>query len=241
MPIYRGGQKVTPVRGSQPVSRVYRGSSLVWQAGKAVTPAELGAIHWLPFISDPLEDLGTEPVVWLDSWGNATIEDGAIVRGSIEIDKYETTYNPLAGASISAWVYPVAGDDGAFPIMLEAAAQNYSLSFTFRQDTRAISWRYRSGAANARWISAGTLPTGWSHVALAMEPVSGTTWRYRGYLNGAEIVNETYDAGAQGAANYPDPKVQPSISRQWFDDFAVYNHPISAADAAALYESGRTN
>lgn len=54
MPIYRGSQKVTPLRGSQPVSRVYRGDQLVYQS-KILTPFsydfgfnDLPNIWWAP-------------------------------------------------------------------------------------------------------------------------------------------------------------------------------------------------
>lgn len=41
MPIYRGTQRVTPRPGGQAVARVYRGSSLVWQAGPVLPVVQI--------------------------------------------------------------------------------------------------------------------------------------------------------------------------------------------------------
>lgn len=238
MPLYRGAQKVTPRPGGQALSRVYRGDRLVWTSAPAVTPATLGAIHWLPFTTTPGEDLGSHPIAW--GVGSSVVSGGALKSGIIQMPYPGSVspYTPMGGSSFTGWIYPTSTDSniGAAPLSLSAS---FSLvEFRYNGGTRTAQWRFQRGSSTQQTINAGTVPDGWAHVAACMEPVSGTTWRYRAYLNGVQVLNSTYNAGTQHAISFKNFTINAQTAN--VNDAAAYNRPLDPTEIAALHAAGRS-
>ena len=234
MPIYRGATKVAPVR-DVPLSRVYRGDRLVWSATPATTPATLGAIHWLPFNDDPLEDIGTAPSTW-SGYQTPTVSGGALVSGQVGYPA-NSTYDPANGSTVTGWVRNTSTSSFYVNAPLSASASYSEIEFR-ANSARSARWAFRRGGAGAQIIIAGTVPDEWAFIAACMEPVSGTTWRYRAYINGDEVLNNTYNAGTQHAVTFNSALFDARYAD--ISDAAIYNHALTPQDIADLHDAGRT-
>lgn len=208
---------------------------VVFKAKPNLSPATLGAVHWLPFTNSPTEDIGTSPGVWGTN-GTMTVSGGALTSGMVR-NPSPSTYTPIQGCAFTCWLVPT--DTSSFANTVpNVFAENSILSMSYVGTSRAVSWQFRRGANVPQRPTAGTLTTGWNFVAGCMEPVSGTTWRYRGYINGTEVVNATYDAGTQGTVSFRYPSIDAAYAQ--VDDFAVYNRALTAAEVTSLHQLGRT-
>lgn len=207
----------------------------VWTSEPPLSPATLGAVHWLPFTNSPTEDIGTSPGVW-GTYGTMTLSAGALTSGMARYPS-PSTYNPLQGCAFTCWLVPTSTSTFQ-EVVPTITADNSIMSMSYLGSTKAVSWQFRRGASNPQRPTAGTLTTGWNFVAGCMEPVSSTTWRYRGYINGTEVVNATYDAGTQGTISFRQPSIDATYAQ--VDDFAVYNRALTAAEVKSLHQLGRT-
>lgn len=230
MTIMLGNADTTNVRmGSTKVDKVMLGEQLVWPT-ETTTPFTLGAIHWLPFTNSPTEDIGTAPAVW-NTYQSPTISDGALVSGRV---RYPTnsTYDPANGSTVTGWVRNTATGIPYGDPPLSATASFSEISF-WANSAGAARWRFRRGGAGAQTIIAGTVPDGWAFIAACMEPVSGTTWRYRAYINGTEALNNTYDAGTQHAVTFNSAEFRAASAD--ISDAAIYNRALTASEVASLF------
>lgn len=215
------------------VEAMYDGQ-IVWQAG-GLTPYELGAIHWLPFTTDPLEDIGTAPATWGGSQ-TPTVSGGALVSGTVSGYNH-STYDPTNGSSVTGWVRNTSTSINYGNPPLSATASFSEITF-WANSAGAARWRFRRGGAGAQTVNAGTVPDEWAFIAACMEPVSGTTWRYRAYINGTEVLNNTYNAGTQHAVTFNSALFD--AYRADISDAAIYNHALTPQDIADLHDAGRT-
>lgn len=207
----------------------------VFKAKPALSPATLGAIHWLPFTNSPTENLGSSGGVWQE-YQTPSVSGGALTTGTVR-NPSPNPYNPTSGSAFTAWLNTTHTNNSVqSPIQVKASYSE--LSFGFNGSTRQARWDFRRGSDIGPAVTAGTVPTGWTSVAACMEPVSGTTWRYRGYINGSEVVNATYNAGTQHPVTSTSA-VMNAYSAQ-LDDIAIYNRALTAQEIVSLYQLGRT-
>ena len=235
MSIQFGDTRIGEMRynGANIVEAMYDGQ-IVWQAG-GLTPYELGAIHWLPFNDDPLEDIGTAPATWQE-FQTPTVSGGALVSGRVRYPA-NSTYDPANGSTVTGWVRNTSTSITYGNAPLSATASYSKIEFR-ANSAGSARWAFRRGAATAQIIIAGTVPEGWAFIAACMEPVSGTTWRYRAYINGDEVVNDTYDAGTQHAVTFNSALFDARYAD--ISDAAIYNHALTPQDIADLHDAGRT-
>lgn len=242
MTINLGGAPIKDVRvaGVQ-AQRVMLGTGTsaveVWSAKPPVSPAAFGAVHWLPFTPEPTTDLGTQPRTW-ETYGTVNVADGALTSGRVRYPD-NSAYTPIAGCAMTYWVKHTSSLNSLGANAFEARADYSEMRQNIHGATRAVRWRFGRGGTSAQSLDAGTVPLGvWTFIAACMEPVSGTTWRYRGYINGNQVVNNTYNAGVQHPVTWVELQVNPQDGH--VDDAAVYNRALTAEEITALYEIGRT-
>lgn len=235
MAIQFGDTRIGEMRynGVDIVEAMYNGQ-IVWQAG-GLTPYELGAIHWLPFNDDPLEDIGTAPSTW-SGYLTPTVSGGALVSGTVRYPA-NSTYDPTNGSTVTGWVRNTSTSINYGDQPLSATASFSEITF-WANSAGSARWRFRRGASGAQITIAGTVPEGWAFIAACMEPVSGTTWRYRAYINGTEVVNDTYNAGTQHAVTFNSATFD--ATRADVSDAAIYNRALTATEIADLHNAGRT-
>lgn len=235
MGIFPGGAAIKEVYAGAPIKEVYAGSQLVWSSAPPLSPATLGAIHWLPFTNSPTEDIGNSPVVWGTN-GTMEISNGALIKGELR-NPSNSTWTPAGPHSFTGWVSTT--DTGNYLNTVFNVSASYSrMAFYFHGSTRAARWEFQRGGTSYQTVNAGSVPTGWVFIAMCMEPTTGTTWRYRAYINGAEVANATYGAGTQ----HPITSVSPRFisSSAALDDCALYNRALTAQEIASLHQLGRT-
>lgn len=213
---------------------MYNGQ-IVWSAAQPVTPFTLGAIHWLPFTDSPTEDIGTSPATW-STYQSPTISDGALVSGRVRYPS-NSTYDPSNGSTVTGWVRNTSTAITYGDPPLSATASSSEITF-WANSADAAQWRFRRGAASNQTIIAGTVPDGWAFIAACMEPVSGTTWRYRAYINGTGVLNDTYDAGTQGSVTFNSAEFRAASAD--ISDAAIYNRALTATEISDLHDAGRT-
>lgn len=233
MPIHRGASRVkSRYRGDTKIVASYRGGQRIYSS---VNPATLGARYWLRFNDvDPLVDSGANPRTWSASSPPAT-DGGALVAGTVN-GSNEAIRPTGSGWSIAGWVYAVPGRTSSINAF-SLSGTNTATAVDLTTSGKA-TWRYRRGANSQQNPSAGATPTGWAHYATCLEPVSGTNWRFRGYINGQEIVNNLFNGGTQGAISYAGIAVI-SAGHQYIDDLVVFDRAISQAEVQALVALGR--
>lgn len=225
-------------RGTVPVQKIMRGTVEVWSAKPPVSPTTLGAVHWLPFTPELTTDLGTQPRVW--STNGSMAGEGGALSGGIVQNPANTAYTPVAGCAMTYWVKNTRTINALGASALQATASFSEMSQSINGQTRAVQWTFRRGATTAQNVYAGTVPRGeWTFIAACMEPVSGTTWRYRGYINGTQVVNNTYNAGTQHAVTFASARANSQDGH--VDDAAIYNRALTAEEITALYGVGRTS
>lgn len=209
---------------------------VVFKAKPNLSPATLGAVHWLPFTNSPTEDIGTSPGVW-GTYGTVGISGGALTSGTVRWPS-PSGYNPTSGCAVTGWVN-TTHTGAAFQAPIQVTASYSALNFSFNGSTRQARWEFRRGGTASQFVTGGTVPVGWVSVAACMEPVTGTTWRYRAYIGGTEVVNATYNAGTQHAITGASAGNFDSFSAQ-LDDLAIYNRALTAAEVTSLHQLGRT-
>lgn len=215
------------------VKKVYQGSQLVWTS--SVNPATLGATHWLPFTNSPTEDIGTSPATW-GVLNNPTVKDGYLATGTVR-NPTGSTWSSMGAHSFSGWIKTV--DKGnLFYATVDIGASYSKMSMDFNGSTREVRWAFRRGESSPQMAIAGTLPDEWAFVAMTMEPLSGTNWQYRAYINGREVTSGTYNGGTQS----PEATIFPSFSTgsALLDDMAMYKKALTPREVASLYVNGRS-
>ena len=209
---------------------------VVFKAKPNLSPATLGAVHWLPFTNSVTEDSGNDPGAWT-VYGSPTLSGGALTSGQARLSGSEAHFTPIGGWSFTQWITTTktlnALSTGSY-----VSASYSRMDLAYNGATRAAGWTFQRGATSNPVIYAGTVPTGWVHIGMCMEPVSGNTWRYRAYINGAEVLNATYDAGTQHPVTFTAARADAAAAL--VDDFAVYNHALTAQEIVSLYQLGRT-
>lgn len=208
---------------------------VVFKAKPNLSPASLGAVHWLPFTNSPTENLGSSGGVW-GELNTPAVTGGALTTGTVR-NPSPNPYDPSNGCAFTGWVNTTHTlNNLQQPIKVTASYSE--LGFSFNGLTREAQWTFRRGGTSAQLVYGGTVPTGWVSVAACMEPVTGTTWRYRAYIGGSEVVNSTYNAGTQQAVTFAYATVNSSSAQ--LDDIAIYNRALTAQEILSLHQLGRS-
>ena len=208
----------------------------VWSAVPPDPYVSLGASNRLDF-TNGLTDVGASPRTWSVSSGTLTIQNGHLASGYLSSSSGPMPILYGEPFSASMWISPYGSSTSVSLALRIYAGPNVFLTFRYRQSDRQGWWDRKYGGASQQVYSVGTLPTGWSFIAAVVEPVSGTTWRFRCYLNGAELTNTTWDAGSPDSfSNFPALY----CGNANVDDFALFPSALSAANIQSLYLVGRS-
>lgn len=246
MPIYRDAQKVSPKRPGTPLSRVYRGTNLVYTSAPPVTPFSLGAVSWLPLNGD-FSDHGTVPVAWNPGMGTVVFGDGYLKQLSAQtVNNGGFGFSPTTGGSIAAWVYVPADSPLNSIFSFAQVTASFSELGLSSNTTNAsactlrATFRRGSSAGVNRTFPGSFATNAWYHVVAAMSPTTpgSTTWAVRGWVNGAQLINTTQSMGTQSSITFNNGKVT-ADGRAWVDDVSVYNRALLQEEVLALFAAGR--
>lgn len=224
----------TVMLGDKQVDRIMLGGTEVWSA--KVTPASMGASNWLDF-TDGLTDKGLAPQAW-----RGGPPSGGYLPASKNADMYPVV-SPVDNTqpiSWTAWFQPTGTSTVLNTYITVQPSASINLSMRMQPSTRALGWFRSHGNTAQTAVSAGTATTGWNFVACVMEPVSGTTFRHRAYLNGAELFNTTFDGGTQLDVVNGMFRQNAATNFGNADDFAIYPVALTATQITALYQAGRS-
>ena len=172
----------------------------------------------------------------MSGYGTPTVSGGALVSGLVRYPA-NSTYDPTNGSTVTGWVRNTSTSNFHGDKPLSATASFSEISFA-ANSAGSAQWVFRRGGAGAQTITTGTVPDEWAFIAACMEPVSGTTWRYRAYINGTEVLNDTYNAGTQHAVTFNSATFD--ATRADVSDAAIYNRALTATEIADLHNAGRT-
>lgn len=235
MPIQRGSQKVIKrYRGSQEILSSYRGGQQVYSS---FSPLDLGATHWLRFREpEPFKDYGLDGSNF-SLVGSPVASEGALVSGYV-MSGGQSPLTPRGGWSASGWILPLGTDASTtFSNVITLSTTNTISAIAYRTSDRAATWRYRRGANAQQNPIAGALLPDWTHVAFCMEPTSGTSWRFRGYINGQEVINNVFNGGTQGSTLAATGIVM-ATNNSYSKSISLYNRALSAAEITKLKDAG---
>lgn len=238
MGIYPSGDDIRAVHvGPSPIAAVYAGSQLVWSSTPPPLAVQMGATSYLPFTTGA-EDLGANPQAW-----SVLVSDG--IAGGV-LSRYTVNASPpslpvpnAGPVTLTGWVQ-IVGTGSSATAVLKITASNFVLQARIVPNSRNLWWDRRHGATAQQTVNVGVIPTGWVFVAAVMEPVSGTTWRFRHYINGVEKGNITWDAGTQSEPTSPTMAANVGNSIFNADDFAIYPVALTATQVSTLYQAGRS-
>lgn len=157
--------------------------------------------------------------------------------------------------SVSVWVQPNAPGTGAtrVPVGRYLAGSNkrsWILSFRYADSPQRVYGVIGNGTGNpVLYVFNQTLPTsGWHHYVMVYSNSAGTGNRVKMYYNGAEMTLTSAAADASTSPFATDIGVRigndndGTAATAWkgdVDDVRIYNRAMTAAEAAAIYSSGR--
>lgn len=237
MPVQFGGKSIGAMQynGKNIVEAMIDGKT-VWSAEPPSLYTALGAFTWLDF-TDGLTDKGSSPAEWSGISGTPVVQNGHLVSGRARRQLSPFTYDVSAPLTMSGWFKPYGSGTSASETMRFYGGFDLEFKAEYRPSDRNLWWRRRNGSNSLQTYNAGQLSADWSFIAAVMEPVSGNTWRFRCYLNGAQQTSTTWDAGTPPTlAAYPIIE----IGNAYMDDFAMFPSALSASDIQSLYQAGRS-
>ena len=235
MPIYRGTKQVTPHRGGQALSRVYRGDQLVWRAAEPLSP---GLVHWARLDSGAL-------LLNSGSQGGYFTQTGTVTAATLGASfanggSLARAVGPISGGvSTCTWIKSSSGQPAPFGIS-QMSPDFFAAFFDFGKARAEL--HVGGGSAQVSEIVTAADAGRWVHIGVSAW-LDGARWRLRAYRNGAVAGNAV--TGAVGSVNLSAVESaiggSPVFGDFWtgeLDDFRSWNRAVDDSEIAAIYAAG---
>lgn len=270
MPIYRGTQKITPHRGDQTLSRVYRGNDLVWQAIRPhVIETIPGITHWLPMkggyddvrfpagnLSSTISSYNRDTAVSFNSdfYGNNTLN----TWGNSQTALTNLGSAWPSGGSIGAW-FKMSSDQpngGRMILHKYNGASNFTYELYLNADA-AQGYCYAGAKIGGTWwdvrVTTPLINNGsWYFVyaEVVKDPFQPSTWtlRVRVYTTSGSATTNYVTRTGLSTSGFPSNdnlyiggSGSGGTMMGEFDDVIVANRALSTSELAAIATAGRSD